>query len=261
MEWAGRAVDGGWPWERAERLTGRANSTAAIPGDDGASEGQVARTTYSVYFKRVCDLILSWSALLCCLPVLLALTVAVILDSPGSAIYRQARVGAGGRRFDILKLRTMYVGADNEGFTTSESDQRITRFGRFLRDTKLDELPQLWNIVRGDMSVIGPRPLSVEECEYLATHGGFHPGHPGFYPLVRPGLTGLEQIYRIHPLSYEDRFAWNDLYESQMSAWQDLRIFVTTAAQCKLVCLATALGGIGELALIGLLISRTLGRH
>ena len=238
-------------------MPGRSDSVPAIPQDGGPEVPAVSQTLYALHAKRAVDLLLAWAALVCCLPMLLVLGTLISVDSPGGALYRQTRAGVGGRRFEILKLRTMYTGADARGFRTADGDYRVTRFGKFLRDTKLDELPQLWNIIRNDMSMIGPRPLSTEECEFLTADHGFHPGHPGFYPLVSPGLTGLEQIYRIHPLSYEDRFRWNDLYESRLSLWLDLRIFATTIVQCRLVCMMTAIGGILELAtLLYLVLSR-----
>src|SRR5262249_19567885 len=134
------------------------------------------------------------------------------------------------------------------GFCTVNEDSRVTRLGGVLRATKIDEIPQVWNVLRGDMSLIGPRPLSVAECDYIRDCLQYEPSHPGFYPSVRPGLTGPEQIYRIHPSVYSQRFDWNASYEANLSPYLDLKIFVTTMLQCKLVCIATAVGGILELA-------------
>jgi lipopolysaccharide/colanic/teichoic acid biosynthesis glycosyltransferase len=203
---------------------------------------------YADQLKRVGDAVLAALLLAVCLPVILVAAFLICLDSPGSPIFRQRRIGKGGRVFEIWKLRTMHVGAEALGFRTDEADARVTRVGRLLRQTKLDELPQLWNVVRGDMSLIGPRPLSIEECDYLVREYGYSPSHAGFYPTVRPGLTGLEQIYRIHPLVYEDRFRWNEQYESSLSPWLDLKILLTTVLMCRVVSIAAILGGVMELA-------------
>ena len=133
--------------------------------------------------KRALDLAISIPAIVMLSPVIAAAAIAIKLESPGPAFYRGPRVGIGGRPFHILKLRSMAAGADRSGpAVTSAGDARVTRVGRALRATKLDELPQLWNVIRGDMSLVGPRPE-----------------HPDFVRLytpeqrrvltVRPGIT------------------------------------------------------------------------
>ena len=134
--------------------------------------------------KRCFDVTASAAALVVLSPVLLGIGVAIRLDSPGSAIYRQVRVGREGRRFRILKFRTMVRDADRLAANVSPSDDpRITRFGRFLRRWYLDELPQLVNVLRGDMSLVGPRP---ETPEYVAL---YTPEELRVLE-VRPGLVG-----------------------------------------------------------------------
>lgn len=109
--------------------------------------------------KRALDLAIAIPAIVIVSPVIAAAAVAVKLESPGPAFYRGPRVGIGGRPFHIFKLRSMSLGADRSGpAVTSAGDARVTRVGRVLRATKLDELPQLWNVIRGDMSLVGPRP-------------------------------------------------------------------------------------------------------
>lgn len=134
--------------------------------------------------KRLLDLVLALPAALLLLPLTAALALAVKLDSPGPALFRQRRVGRGGRPFTIYKLRTMVARAPELGpGLTAGGDPRITRLGRFLRRTKLDELPQLWNVLRGDMSLVGPRP---EVPEYVARY----PAELRAKVLsVRPGIT------------------------------------------------------------------------
>src|SRR5688572_473572 len=112
--------------------------------------------------KRCFDLLVAGTALLALLPLMLAIAASVSLTSPGPAIYRGRRIGRYGRPFDIYKFRTMVTGAEQQGTTTSKNDPRVTTLGRVLRRYKLDELPQLVNVLAGDMSFVGPRP-EVEE--------------------------------------------------------------------------------------------------
>ena len=136
--------------------------------------------------KRALDLLLSLAGLALSAPVLLALALAVRLDSPGPVIFRHQRVGRRGRPFQLLKLRSMTHGARGLQ-VTSAGDARITRVGRFLRRTKLDELPQLWNVLRGDMSLVGPRP-EVERYVKL-----FAADYRDILE-VRPGITDFAAI-------------------------------------------------------------------
>lgn len=110
--------------------------------------------------KRAFDILLAAVSLLCLLPVLLVATLAIVLDSAGSPIFTQLRVGQNGKIFKILKLRTMYMGADRFDYKTRSNDPRLTSVGVWLRRLNIDELPQLFNVLAGDMSIIGPRPLS-----------------------------------------------------------------------------------------------------
>src|SRR4051794_19065139 len=117
--------------------------------------------------KRVLDVTLAGGALLLGAPLLAVLAAAVKLDSPGPAMFVQTRIGRGGRPSRIVKLRTMTAGGEGAAQITAGGDKRITRIGALLRKTKLDELPQLWNVVRGDMSIVGPRP---EVPDYVARY-------------------------------------------------------------------------------------------
>ena len=132
--------------------------------------------------KRLLDVVAAGAGLIVTSPILAASAIAVKLDSPGPAIYKGKRVGKDGREFRILKMRTMRVDPSGPGVTAGD-DPRITRVGRFLRRTKIDELPQLWNVLRGDMSLVGPRP---EDPKYVARYTAEQRGVLS----VRPGITG-----------------------------------------------------------------------
>lgn len=139
--------------------------------------------------KRLIDLALSSVALLASAPVMLLAAAAIKLTSKGPVLYRSPRAGRHGRPFDMLKMRTMTVGADRQGTITAGGDLRVTAVGRFLRRTKIDEVPQLWNILRGEMSVVGPRPesLSIVEEHYAPEHRQAL--------VIRPGLTCTGSLY------------------------------------------------------------------
>ena len=132
--------------------------------------------------KRLLDVVAAAAGLIVTSPILAASAIAVKLESPGPAIYKGKRVGKDGREFRILKMRTMRIDPSGPGVTAGD-DPRITRVGRFLRRTKIDELPQLWNVLRGDMSLVGPRP---EDPKYVAHYTAEQRGVLS----VRPGITG-----------------------------------------------------------------------
>lgn len=142
--------------------------------------------------KRLFDLLASTVALTILSPLLLTIALAVVFSSPGGAFFRQVRVGRGGREFRLLKFRSMRPGSESGGLiTVGDRDPRVTDVGHFLRRTKLDELPQLINILRGDMSVVGPRP---EVPRYVALYSGVQ--REVFR--VRPGLTSLASLAYIN---------------------------------------------------------------
>jgi lipopolysaccharide/colanic/teichoic acid biosynthesis glycosyltransferase len=175
--------------------------------------------------RRACDVAVSAIALVLASPVLALAMVAIRLESPGHPIYRQRRVGRNGRAFDVLKLRTMVDGAENlgAGLAVNQDDPRITRVGLLLRRTSLDELPNLLNVLRGDMSLIGPRPtVPVQVQQYTERQRG--------RLAVKPGITGWAQVNGRTSLPWAERIELDLWYIEHRSALLDLRILWRTAA-------------------------------
>jgi lipopolysaccharide/colanic/teichoic acid biosynthesis glycosyltransferase len=173
--------------------------------------------------NRVADLAIAGVGLALTSPVLAAAALAIKLEDGGPVLFRQTRVGKGGKDFELLKLRSMSVGAEHlgAGFAIDRGDSRITRVGRFLRRTSIDELPQLWNVLRGEMSVIGPRPtLRYQVDRYSARQRRRLD--------VRPGLTGWAQVNGRATLSWDDRIELDVWYVEHRSPLVDLRILLRT---------------------------------
>lgn len=192
----------------------------------------VVRVPYA-FWKRILDVLGSLLLTLLLSPVLLGIAIAVKLSSPGGIIYKQRRVGKGGREFDFYKFRSMYKDADKRlgellGQNEKEGpifkikdDPRITPVGKFLRKYSLDELPQLFNVLKGDMSLVGPRPPIPREVEQYEASS--------FQRLsVPPGITCLWQICGRSDTSFEEWMALDALYVEQMSFWLDLKILMKT---------------------------------
>jgi len=173
--------------------------------------------------RRAVDLVVAALALVAVSPVLALAMLAIRLESPGHPIYRQRRVGKDGDEFDMLKLRTMVSGAERmgAGLAVNEGDTRITRVGRFLRRFSLDELPNLVNILRGEMSIIGPRPtIQVQVAQYTDRQRG--------RLAIRPGLTGWAQIHGRTSLPWTERIEL-DLWYIEHRSWRlDLLILWRT---------------------------------
>lgn len=178
------------------------------------------------FFKRVMDILLSVAALLLLWPVLLIAAAAIKLESPGPVIFRQKRLGLKGKEFTFYKFRSMTVGAEftGSGVYSGKNDSRVTKVGKILRATSIDELPQLWNIIKGDMSIIGPRPPLT-----------YHP-----WPLeeytdaqkhmfdVRPGITGWAQVNGRKGVEWHKRIELNCWYVDNVSLALDVKIFFLT---------------------------------
>ena len=173
--------------------------------------------------NRTLDVVGAGLGLALASPVLAAAAVAIRLEDGGPVIYRQRRVGHEGRDFDLLKLRTMVVGAETQGagWAVNRGDPRITKVGRALRRLSLDELPQLWNVVRGDMSLIGPRPtLRYQVDEYTPRQRRRLD--------VKPGLTGWAQVNGRTKLPWDERIELDVWYVEHRSPWLDLKILLRT---------------------------------
>jgi lipopolysaccharide/colanic/teichoic acid biosynthesis glycosyltransferase len=179
--------------------------------------------------KRALDLALSGFGLLISAPVWALIAAAIKLDTRGPVFFGQARVGERGRIFRVLKFRSMIVDAEKDTgpMPAGEDDPRITRVGRMLRATAMDELPQLWNIFRGDMSFVGPRALRPEEID-IDSAGRPVPlqAIPGFADrsAIPPGLTGIAQIYARRDVSRRQKFRFDRLYVRRQSMLLDLRL-------------------------------------
>jgi exopolysaccharide biosynthesis polyprenyl glycosylphosphotransferase len=182
--------------------------------------------------KRTLDLLGAGLLALLTLPLLLVLAVAIKLDSPGPVFFRQERIGRGGRRFRLVKLRTMAIDAEarreellaqskDPGWLHLEHDPRITRVGRRLRMSSLDELPQLWNVLRGDMSLVGPRPLVAEEDRMV---NGWARGRLD----LTPGVTGLWQVLGRTSIPFEEMVKLDYMYVTNWSLWGDVRLILRT---------------------------------
>ena len=173
--------------------------------------------------NRALDVAIAGTGLLVTSPLLVLAALAIKLGGGGPVIYRQARVGKDGEDFELYKLRTMVVGAEKlgAGWAVDKGDPRITRVGRILRRTSIDELPQLWNVVRGEMSVIGPRPTLRYQVERYTERQRRRLS-------IRPGLTGWAQIHGRAALSWDERIELDVWYVEHRSALLDLKILLRT---------------------------------
>jgi lipopolysaccharide/colanic/teichoic acid biosynthesis glycosyltransferase len=173
--------------------------------------------------NRAADVALAGLGLVVASPFLAAAALAVKLEDGGPILFRQTRVGKDGADFELLKLRSMVVDAERHGagFAVDRGDARITRVGRFLRRTSIDELPQLWNVVRGEMSVVGPRPTLRYQVERYTERQRKRLE-------VRPGLTGWAQIHGRATLPWEDRIELDVWYVEHRSPGVDLKILLRT---------------------------------
>ena len=185
-----------------------------------------AKTMYKKFFKRVIDTVIALFMLIILFPLLLIIAVAIKLDSKGPIIFRQTRIGLHGKEFSILKFRSMAVDSEHtgSGVYSEGDDPRVTKVGKFLRATSIDELPQLWNIIRGDMAIVGPRPPLT-----------YHPWRIEKYTEeqlhmfdVRPGITGWAQVHGRKCLEWHERIKMNVWYTQNVSFALDIKILFMT---------------------------------
>lgn len=175
---------------------------------------------YCRYVKRVLDVLCALAAMIvfCWLYAIVAILVRVKLGSP--VIFRQARPGKDEKIFNLYKFRTMTDERDENGKLLPD-EQRLTKFGKLLRSTSLDELPEAWNILKGDMSVVGPRPLLVEYLERYDEHQRHRQD-------VRPGLSGYAQVHGRNAVAWEKRFELDVWYTENVTLWLDIKIVIET---------------------------------
>jgi lipopolysaccharide/colanic/teichoic acid biosynthesis glycosyltransferase len=207
------------------------NSVTASPAPSSVTSTRAPH--HEPLLKRPFDVGLAGVGLLLSAPVWIVIGVAIKLDDGGPVLYRQERAGRGGRRFKSYKFRSMVPHADATVglIQAGENDSRVTRVGRFLRATALDELPQLWNILVGDMSFVGPRALLPEEIE-VGGNGVPIPLEkiPGYAERhrVRPGLTGVAQVYAARDIPRRNKFRYDALYVRRQSCWLDLKLILAS---------------------------------
>jgi lipopolysaccharide/colanic/teichoic acid biosynthesis glycosyltransferase len=172
----------------------------------------------------VLDILIAALLLALASPVLLAALIAIRLESRGSPIYRQRRVGKGGQPFELLKLRTMVTGAEHigAGMAVNEGDPRITRIGALLRRFSLDELPNLVNVLRGDLAIVGPRPTIQAQVDQYTERQRRRLE-------VKPGITGWAQVNGRAALPWHERIELDVWYVDHRSLWLDLKILAMTA--------------------------------
>ncbi|MDZ4802829.1 MAG: sugar transferase [Bryobacteraceae bacterium] len=217
-----------------------ATTTMEVPGIQrlGPLEFPAMALVRARRIKRAMDVVFAVIALVVAAPLFMAIALALVLESGRPILFRQERVGRGNTRFFILKFRSMVADADavlarylesdveawREWETTRKlrNDPRVTRVGRFLRRTSLDELPQLWNVLRGEMSMAGPRPITETE---IRRYGAAFP----FYQLIRPGLTGLWQVSGRNDTTYRRRVELDVQYVRRWSPWLDVTLLFRTA--------------------------------
>ncbi len=170
--------------------------------------------------KRFIDLFISFVGLLVLFPLLLVVMVVIRTKLGSPVFFKQVRPGVNGEPFEMVKFRTMTDGLDADGFLLPD-EVRLTRFGKFLRASSLDELPELWNVLKGDMSLVGPRPLLMEYLErYTPEQARRHE--------VRPGITGWAQVNGRNAISWEEKFKLDVWYVDNRSLWLDLKILFLT---------------------------------
>jgi exopolysaccharide production protein ExoY len=207
------------------------------PGRIDRQRDATRRSTAGELARRLFDIVIAITAIIFTAPLLVAAFLAVKLDGGGPALFGHERVGLGGRHFKCLKFRSMVIDADKrlarllagDPVASAEwanhhklrTDPRITSVGRFLRRSSLDELPQLFNVLRGEMSIVGPRPIVAAE---VRRYGARYE----FYCKVRPGITGLWQISGRHETTYRHRVAMDTLYVKKRTLGLDVKIVLLT---------------------------------
>ena len=208
----------------------------------------VSNGIYAKYIKRLLDFILSLCAIIVLSPILLVLTVVGAIVMKGNPFFVQERPGkispkTGEEKiFKLIKFRTMTCEKDSDGKLLPDED-RLTKYGNFIRKTSLDELPELFNILKGDMAIIGPRPLLVEYLPYYSESERHR--HD-----VRPGLSGLAQINGRNAVTWEEKFSWDLKYVGNITFFEDIKIVLLTVKKAFIKVEGVELNYEGNLAKI-----------
>lgn len=188
-------------------------------------------TKLNLFIKRVIDLLGSLFGLVILSPLLIIIAIFIKIDSRGPILFKQERIGKNGKIFKIFKFRTMIVGAEKQGdglFVKTKADPRITRLGNFLRKTSLDELPQLINVLKGEMSIVGPRP----PAKYFPYNG--YENYPDWAKkrfLIKPGITGLSQVRVRNSVPWDERILVDIEYVDSFNVLLDIKIILLTVAR------------------------------
>ncbi len=210
-----------------ERLLGKLSLDGLHPSSLIFTHGFNVKAIHQIS-RRIVSIIVSFIALVICLPVIPVLMVAIRLSSPGPIFFRQTRVGLGGRHFSVIKFRTMRQDAEANGAVwATQDDPRITKLGKWMRMTRLDEIPQLWNVLRGEMGFVGPRPERPEFVEMLSSKIPYY----DFRHLIRPGITGWAQVRYKYGASIEEtknKLEYDLYYIKHLSLGLDLLIMFET---------------------------------
>ncbi|MFY4775150.1 sugar transferase [Metabacillus sp. RGM 3146] len=183
------------------------------------------KTAYNLHGKRILDIVLAFIGLILAAPIILITMIAIKMESPGAALFFQERVGLKGQKFSVVKLRSMRTDAEKNGAQwASKDDPRVTKIGAFIRKTRIDELPQLYNVLKGEMSLIGPRPERPMFTE------SFEREIPGFSQrlAVKPGLTGWAQVNGGYDISPKEKLQYDLYYISKMDFLLDIKIIFKT---------------------------------
>ncbi|WP_431160427.1 sugar transferase [Flagellimonas beolgyonensis] len=175
---------------------------------------------YQKYIKRTLDFLAATLGLVFLSPVFLVISLLLALTMDGKVLFTQSRVGKGNKIFKVFKFKSMNDKRDTNGELLA-NEERLTKLGRFIRSTSFDELPQLFNVIKGDMSFIGPRPLHVRYLDYYTEEEVKR-------HLVRPGITGLAQVSGRNALNWDDRLQLDVAYVNNVSLFEDLRILLLT---------------------------------
>lgn len=205
-------------------------TTAGTAAEPPASAGRPISPVPIPPGKRTLDVMLSGFGLLASSPVWLLLAILVKREDGGPVFYTQDRVGEGGKPFRVFKFRSMIPDAEAVvgALQAAEQDPRVTKIGRVMRATAMDELPQLWNIFRGDMSFVGPRALRPGEIERTGDRMVALEDVPGFADRcrIRPGLTGIAQIFAPRDISRRNKFRYDRIYSRRAGFWLDVRLIL-----------------------------------